>query len=172
MKNELFLLVLNRKNRQYGLTCWIYLLRQIIRTGEYRCNPILYYFTGVYCTLHTLEKCFSWLNVLHTAQRYKCKMQAEVRHISANIKTLEQICKLLNNNHSNLQTWCKKIFIHNNFILIIYMLRALCAHHQQIKFLLYSIWCHESYRWPSGSEVEMGLCTGRLSTGVMIPDAV
>ena len=86
MKNEPFLLVLNTKNRQYELTCSKDLLRQIFRTAEYRCNPILYYFTGVYCTLHTLEKCFSCLNVLHTAQRYKCERQAEVRHISANIK--------------------------------------------------------------------------------------
>ena len=86
MKNESFLLVLNTKNPQYKLICWKDLLRQIFRTAEDRCNPILYYFTGVYCTLHTLEKCFSCLNVLHTAQRYKRERQAEVQHISANIK--------------------------------------------------------------------------------------
>ena len=65
---------------------WKDILRQIIGTSEERYNPILYYLTGVYCTLHTLEKCFSFLNMLHTAQRYKCVMQAKVRHISANIK--------------------------------------------------------------------------------------
>jgi len=27
-------------------------------------------------------------------------------------------------------------------------------------------------RWPSGAQVERGLCTGRPPTGVMIPDAV
>jgi len=62
------------------------LLRQIFRTAENRCNPILYQITGVYCTVHTLEKCFSYLNVFHTAQRYKYERQAGVRHISANIK--------------------------------------------------------------------------------------
>jgi len=86
MKNESFLLVLNTKNTQYELTCWKDLLRQIFITAENRCNPILYYFTGVNCTVHTLEKCFSYLNVLHTAQRYICDRQAEVRHISENIK--------------------------------------------------------------------------------------
>jgi len=61
MKNKSFLLVLNTKNLQYVITWWIYLLRQIFRTGEYRCNLILYYFTGVFFTLYTLEKCFSCL---------------------------------------------------------------------------------------------------------------
>ena len=37
-------------------------------------------------TLHSLEKCFSCLSVLHTAQRYKYERQDEVRHNSANIK--------------------------------------------------------------------------------------
>ena len=65
-----------------------------------------------------------------------------------------------------------KNFIYNKFILNVYMFGALCAHHEEIKFVLYSIWCHQNYRWPSGADVEMGLCTGRLSTGVMLPDAV
>ena len=58
------------------------------------------------------------------------------------------------------------------------MFRALCAHHQEVKIVLYSIWYHQTCRWPSGAQVEIGLQsalnlrTGRPPTGVMIPDAV
>ena len=34
------------------------------------------------------------------------------------------------------------------------MFRALCAHHQEVKIVLYSIWYHHTYRWPSGAQVE------------------
>jgi len=51
------------------------------------------------------------------------------------------------------------------------MFRALCAHHQEVKILLYSIY-HHTCRWPSGAQVERGLCAGWPPTGVMIPDAV
>jgi len=65
-----------------------------------------------------------------------------------------------------------KIFFYSKFIIRVYMFRALCAHHQEVKIVLYSIWCHHSCRWPSGAQVESGLCTGRPPTDVMIPDAV
>jgi len=29
------------------------------------------------------------------------------------------------------------------------MFQALCAHHQVVKILLYSIWYHHTCRWPS-----------------------
>jgi len=29
------------------------------------------------------------------------------------------------------------------------MFRALCAHHQEVKIVLYSIWYHHACRWPS-----------------------
>jgi len=45
---------------------------------------------------------------------------------------------------------------YNKFIICLYMFRALCAHHQEVKIVLYSIWYH----------------TGRPPTGMMIPDAV
>ena len=48
------------------------------------------------------------------------------------------------------------------------MFPALCAHHQEFKIVLYSIWCHHNCRWPSGAQVERG----RPLIGVMIPDAV
>ena len=33
-----------------------------------------------------------------------------------------------------------------------------CAHRQEVKIVLYSIWCHHTCRWPSGAQVESGLC--------------
>jgi len=66
-----------------------------------------------------------------------------------------------------------KIFFYNKFIIRLYMFRALCAYHQEVKIVLYSIWYHQTCRWPSGSQVERRLqsflnpCTGRLPTGVL-----
>ena len=56
------------------------------------------------------------------------------------------------------------------FIIWLYMFRALCAHHQEVRIVLYSIWYHHTCRWPSGAQVGRGLCTGRPDE--MIPDAV
>ena len=36
------------------------------------------------------------------------------------------------------------------------MFRALCAYHQEVKIVLYSIWHHHTCRWPSGAQVERG----------------
>jgi len=32
-----------------------------------------------------------------------------------------------------------------------------CAHHQEVKIELHSIWYHQTYRWPSCAQVERGL---------------
>jgi len=37
------------------------------------------------------------------------------------------------------------------------MFRAPCAHHQVVKIVLYSMWYHHTYRWPSHAQVERGL---------------
>ena len=37
-----------------------------------------------------------------------------------------------------------KILFYNKFIIHLYMFRALCAHHQEVKIVLYSIWCHHT----------------------------
>jgi len=42
-----------------------------------------------------------------------------------------------------------KIVFYNKFIIRLYMFRALCAHHQEVKIVLYSIWYHHTCRWPS-----------------------
>jgi len=68
-----------------------------------------------------------------------------------------------------------KILFYNKFIIYLYMFRA---HHQEVKIVLYSIWYHQTCRWPSGVQVErklksfLNLHTARPPTDVMIPDAV
>ena len=37
------------------------------------------------------------------------------------------------------------------------MFRTLCAHHQEVKIVLYSIWYHHTCRWPSGAQLERRL---------------
>jgi hypothetical protein len=50
---------------------------------------------------------------------------------------------------------------YNKFIICLYMFRALRACHQEVKIVLYSSWYYRTFRWPSGAQVERGLCTGR-----------
>jgi len=38
---------------------------------------------------------------------------------------------------------------YNKFFSCLYMFRASCAHRQEVKIVLYSIWYHQTYRWPS-----------------------
>jgi len=64
-----------------------------------------------------------------------------------------------------------KFLFYNKFIIRLYMFRALCAHYQEIKTALYSIWHHLVGGRPV-HQSSLNLCTGRPSTGVMIPDAV
>ena len=35
-----------------------------------------------------------------------------------------------------------------------------CAHHQEVRIVLYNIWYHHTCRWPSGAQVERGLVHG------------
>jgi len=37
-----------------------------------------------------------------------------------------------------------KILFYKNFIIYLYMFGALCAHHQEVKIVLYSIWYHHT----------------------------
>ena len=46
-----------------------------------------------------------------------------------------------------------QILFYNKFIICLYMFRALCAHHQGVKSVLYSIWYHHTCRWPSDAPV-------------------
>ena len=47
-----------------------------------------------------------------------------------------------------------KILFFYKFIIYLYMFRALCAHHQEVKIVLYRIWYHHIYSWQSGAKVE------------------
>ena len=42
-----------------------------------------------------------------------------------------------------------KFLFYNKFIVFLYMFRALCAHHQEVKIVLYSIWYRQTCRWSS-----------------------
>ena len=44
-----------------------------------------------------------------------------------------------------------KILFYNKFISCLYMFRAPCVHRQEVKIVLYSLWYHHTYRWPSGA---------------------
>ena len=37
-----------------------------------------------------------------------------------------------------------KVLFYNKLIIRLYMFRALCAHHQEVKIVLYSIWYHHT----------------------------
>ena len=66
-----------------------------------------------------------------------------------------------------------KFLFYNKFIMRLYMFRALCAHHQEVKIVLYSIITPVGGRPVSRlREESLNLCIGRPPTGVMIPDAV
>jgi len=50
-----------------------------------------------------------------------------------------------------------KILIYTKFIVRLYVFRALCAHHQEVKIVLYTVWYHHTCRWPPLAQVEGGL---------------
>jgi len=47
-----------------------------------------------------------------------------------------------------------KILFYNKFIICLYMFWALCAHRQEVKIVLYSIWYHRTCRWSSRAQFE------------------
>jgi len=49
------------------------------------------------------------------------------------------------------------------------MIRAQCAHHREVKIVLYSIWYRHTYRYSSRAQSSLSLCTGRPPTFLMIP---
>ena len=64
------------------------------------------------------------------------------------------------------------LLFYNEFSVVLYVARALCAHHQEVKLVLHSMWYHHTCRWLSGAQSSLNLRTGRPRIGVMIPDAV
>jgi len=49
-----------------------------------------------------------------------------------------------------------KILFYNKFIICLYMFRALSAHHQEIKIVLYSLWYHrtETIEWSKITKIQ------------------
>jgi hypothetical protein len=52
------------------------------------------------------------------------------------------------------------------------MFRALYAHHQEVKIVLYSIWYHHTCRWLSGAQVESGPLRSQPVQPLITQDAV
>ena len=65
-----------------------------------------------------------------------------------------------------------KIFFYNKFIIRLYMFRALCAHHQEVKVILYSIWYHHNCRWPSRAQIERILFSQPMHRSVISPTII
>ena len=59
-----------------------------------------------------------------------------------------------------------KILFYNKFIIRLYMLRALCAHHQEVKIVLYSIWYHhtETSEWSKITKIQFCECEHIVET--------
>ena len=59
------------------------------------------------------------------------------------------------------------IFFYNKFYFLPLHVSSTCAHHQEVKIALHSLWYHHIYRWPSGAQVERGyhtLCNAILNS--------
>jgi len=69
-----------------------------------------------------------------------------------------------------------KLLFYSKFIILLYMFRAMCAHHQEVRIVLYSIWYRHTSRWPSGAQVDKSPPSTYAPDGhlhsVMIADAV
>jgi len=49
-----------------------------------------------------------------------------------------------------------KLLFYNKFIIYLYMFRALCAYHQELKIVLYNIWYHhtETSEWSKITKIQ------------------
>ena len=50
-----------------------------------------------------------------------------------------------------------KFLFYNKFIICLHTFRALCAHHQEVKIVLYSIWYHhtETSEWSKITKIQL-----------------
>ena len=61
-------------------------------------------------------------------------------------------------------TWCTFALFYNTTTTILYMFRALHAHHQEVELYWCSFWYRPLSQWPSGAQVERELLCRSLST--------
>ena len=73
-----------------------------------------------------------------------CKAQSNVPEDGRNYRPKHVDLFILVINQLDAQS-----LIYNKFISSLYMFRAPCAHRQEVKIVLYSLWYHHTYRWPS-----------------------
>jgi len=52
-----------------------------------------------------------------------------------------------------------KIFVLHKFYFMPLHISSTCAHHQEVKIALHSLWYHHAYRWPSHAEHSSGIVT-------------
>ena len=55
-----------------------------------------------------------------------------------------------------------KFLFYNKFIICLYMFRALCAHHQEVKIVLYNMWYSSRDGHAEGEHVNRGRDTKKL----------
>jgi len=65
-----------------------------------------------------------------------------------------------------------KILFYNKYFKCLYMFRALCAHHQVVKIYYTASGIIKPVDGRPVHRLREDLCTGRPSTGVMIPETV
>jgi len=54
------------------------------------------------------------------------------------------------------QLYAHQLF-HNKFYFMPLHVSSTCAHHQEVKIALHSLWYHHNYKWPFRAQVERGL---------------
>ena len=76
-------------------------------------------------------------------------------------KNCTKLCSIFktwpNNKLRQWPTWCTLALFYNMSTTILYMFRALHAHHQEVELYWCSIWYRPLFQWPSGKQVEREL---------------
>ena len=81
--------------------------------------------------------------------RYNFKRETDLDDISNLILTAKKTLNTTNKFILVINQLDAQDLFYNKFISSLYMFRAPCAHRQELKVVLYSLWYHHTYRWPS-----------------------
>jgi len=110
---------------------------------------------------------------LYAAWRWTYWRPKHVEHWINNIKTsgikLVSLYSTIKMMHGPINIRCAKSFFLISLLYASTCFEHCCAHHQEVKIMLYSIWYHHTCRWPSGAQVERRFCaTSWLSTRITL----